>query len=94
MRLKVDVIVASGPSPTWCCQESNCYDPHSVMTWDYDPVGNGYVASLARPSGNITGLSTAAEISGKQLELLKEIVPEARARSRPRTSTVPATQKL
>jgi putative ABC transport system substrate-binding protein len=41
-----------------------------------DPVGNGFVASLARPGGNITGLSTLApEISGKQLELLKEIVP-------------------
>jgi putative ABC transport system substrate-binding protein len=47
------------------------------MTWDYDPVGNGFVASLARPGGNITGLSTLApEISGKQLELLKETVPK------------------
>ena len=46
------------------------------MTQDSDPVGNGFVASLARPGGNITGLSTLApEISGKQLELLKEIVP-------------------
>ena len=46
------------------------------MTNDNDPVGNGFVASLARPGGNITGLSTLApEISGKQLELLKEIVP-------------------
>ena len=46
------------------------------MALDNDPVGNGFVASLARPGGNITGLSTLApEISGKQLELLKEIVP-------------------
>ena len=46
------------------------------MTQDTDPVGIGFVASLARPGGNITGLSTLApEISGKQLELLKEIVP-------------------
>jgi putative ABC transport system substrate-binding protein len=46
------------------------------MAFDNDPVGNGFVASLARPSGNITGLSTLApEIGGKQLELLKEIVP-------------------
>ena len=46
------------------------------MTQDTDPVANGFVASLARPGGNITGLSTLApEISGKQLELLKEIVP-------------------
>jgi putative ABC transport system substrate-binding protein len=46
------------------------------MTFDDDPVGNGFVASLARPGGNITGLSTLSpEISGKQLELLKETVP-------------------
>jgi putative ABC transport system substrate-binding protein len=47
-----------------------------IMAFDNDPVGNGFVASLARPGGNITGLSTLApEISGKQLELLKEVVP-------------------
>ena len=47
------------------------------MTQDPDPVGNGFVASLARPGGNITGLSTLSpELSGKQLELLKEIVPK------------------
>jgi putative ABC transport system substrate-binding protein len=46
------------------------------MAQDFDPVGTGFVASLARPGGNITGLSTLSpEISGKQLELLKEIVP-------------------
>ena len=47
------------------------------MALDNDPVGNGFVASLARPGGNITGLSTLCpEISGKRLELLKEIVPK------------------
>jgi putative ABC transport system substrate-binding protein len=47
------------------------------MTQDTDPIGNGFVASLARPGGNITGLSRLApELSGKQLELLKEIVPK------------------
>jgi putative ABC transport system substrate-binding protein len=47
------------------------------MTQDPDPVDNGFVASLARPGGNITGLSTLApEISGKRLELLKGIVPK------------------
>jgi len=47
------------------------------MAFDNDPVGNGFVASLARPGGNITGLSTLApEISGKQLELLWGIVPK------------------
>jgi putative ABC transport system substrate-binding protein len=46
------------------------------MTQDTDPVGNGFVASLARPGGNITGLSNLGpELSGKRLELLKEIVP-------------------
>jgi putative ABC transport system substrate-binding protein len=47
------------------------------MTQDPDPVGNGFVASLARPGGNTTGLSTLApELSGKQLELLKEVIPK------------------
>ena len=48
-----------------------------VMTNDGDPVGNGFVASLARPGGNITGLSTLTpELAGKRLDLLKEIVPK------------------
>ena len=47
------------------------------MAQDSDPVANRFVASLARPGGNITGLATLApEIGGKQLELLKEIVPK------------------
>ena len=47
------------------------------MSFDNDPVGSGFVASLARPGGNITGLATLApEISGKRLELLKEVVPK------------------
>ena len=46
------------------------------MLQDNDPVGNGFVDSLARPGGNITGLATLApELSGKRLELLKEIIP-------------------
>src|SRR5262249_11139470 len=48
-----------------------------VMAQDNDPVGSGFVASLARPGGNVTGLSALSpELSGKQLELLKEIVPK------------------
>ena len=75
MRLKVDVIVSSGPIPTRPAKEATSTIP-IVMTFDDDPVGNGFVANLARPGGNITGLSSLrAEISGKQLELLKEIVP-------------------
>jgi putative ABC transport system substrate-binding protein len=46
------------------------------MAQDDDPVASGFVVSLARPGGNITGLATLApELSGKQLELLKEVVP-------------------
>lgn len=73
-RLNVDVIITSGPTPTRAAKAVTNAIP-IVMTWDYDPVGNGFVASLARPGGNITGLSTLSpELSGKQLELLKEIV--------------------
>ena len=74
--LKVDVIVTAGPSDTRAAKEATSTIP-IVMTQDPDPIGNGFVASLARPGGNITGLSrTAPELSGKQLELLKEIVPK------------------
>jgi ABC-type uncharacterized transport system substrate-binding protein len=75
VRLKVDVIVTAGPPATRAAKEATSTIP-IVMGFDNDPVGNGFVASLARPGGNITGLATLApEISGKQLELLKEIVP-------------------
>jgi ABC-type uncharacterized transport system substrate-binding protein len=76
VRLKVDIIVTAGPTDTRAAKEATSTIP-IVMTQDPDPVGNGFVASLARPGGNITGLSRIApELSGKQLELLKEIVPE------------------
>ncbi len=76
VRLKVDVIVTAGPLPTRATKEATTTIP-IVMAQDADPVGNGFVASLARPGGNITGLSTQRpELSGKQLELLKEIVPK------------------
>ena len=76
VRLKVDVIVTGGPTATRPVKEATTTIP-IVMTQDSDPVGNGFVASLARPGGNITGLSNLAqEISGKRLELLKEIVPK------------------
>ena len=76
VRLKVDVIVTAGPASTRSAKEATVTIP-IVMAQVNDPVGNGFVASLARPGGNITGLSTLApEISGKQLELLKEIVPK------------------
>jgi putative ABC transport system substrate-binding protein len=76
VRLKVAVIVTGGPTATRPVKEATTTIP-IVMTQDSDPVGNGFVASLARPGGNITGLSNLAqEISGKRLELLKEIVPK------------------
>jgi putative tryptophan/tyrosine transport system substrate-binding protein len=75
VRLKVDIILTSGPQATRPAKQATSTIP-IVMAQDPDPVGNGFVASLARPGGNITGLSSLApEISGKQLELLKEIVP-------------------
>jgi putative tryptophan/tyrosine transport system substrate-binding protein len=76
VRLKVEVIVTSGPSVTRAVKDATTTIP-IVMGFDTDPVGNGFVASLARPGGTITGLSVVSpEISGKQLELLKEIVPK------------------
>jgi putative ABC transport system substrate-binding protein len=76
VSLKVDLIVTSGPTATRPAKEATSTIP-IVMTFDDDPVGSGFVASLARPGGNITGLSTLSpEISGKQLELLKESVPK------------------
>ena len=74
--LKVDVIVSGGPQTSRVAKKATATIP-IVMGFDNDPVGNGFVSSLARPGGNITGLSSLApEISGKQLELLKEIVPK------------------
>jgi ABC-type uncharacterized transport system substrate-binding protein len=76
VRLKVDVIVTAGPAATRPAKEATVTIP-IVMAQVNDPVGNGFVASLARPGGNITGLATLGpEISGKHLELLKETVPK------------------
>ena len=76
VRLKVDVIVSGGQTPTRAAKEATNTIP-IVMANDRDPVGSGFVASLARPGGNITGLSNlASELNGKRLELLKEIVPK------------------
>ena len=75
VRLKVDIIVSAGPIVTRAAKEATVTIP-IVMAQDADPVGSGFVASLARPGGNITGLSSLSpELSGKRLELLKEIVP-------------------
>jgi putative ABC transport system substrate-binding protein len=75
VRLKVNVIVTGGSTATRPAREATVTIP-IVMTQDSDPVGNGFVASLARPEGNITGLSNfAPELSGKRLEILKEVRP-------------------
>jgi putative ABC transport system substrate-binding protein len=75
VRLKVDVIVTVGLGDTRAAKEATATIP-IVMVQGGDAVGSGFVASLARPGGNITGLSTLRpELSGKRLELLKEIVP-------------------
>jgi putative ABC transport system substrate-binding protein len=75
VHLKVDVIVAVGSGDIRAVREATTAIP-IVMVLGGDPVGSGFVASLARPGGNITGLATLRpELSGKRLELLKEIVP-------------------
>ncbi|HTL55457.1 MAG TPA: ABC transporter substrate-binding protein [Candidatus Limnocylindrales bacterium] len=89
VRLKVNVIVTGGAPPTRAAKAATATIP-IVMTQDPDPVGNGFIASLAHPGGNITGLSNLApETSGKQLELLKEIVPKLSRIAVLWTSTVP-----
>src|ERR1051325_1957592 len=89
VRLNVDVIVTSGPAATRAAKEATV--TISIVTaQDNDPIGNGLVASLARPGGNITGFSTLApEISGKRLELIKEIVPKASRVAALGSSTIP-----
>jgi putative ABC transport system substrate-binding protein len=76
VRLKVAVIVTSGGALTRRAKEATSTIP-IVMTNDPDPVGDGFVASLARPGGNVTGLSTfVPELSGKRLDILGEVVPK------------------
>jgi putative ABC transport system substrate-binding protein len=76
VRRKVEIIVTTGPGPTRAAKNATATIP-IVMTNDSDPVGTGVVASLARPGGNITGLSTLApELSGKRLEILREVAPK------------------
>ena len=91
VRLKVDVIVSASSAGTRSFKEATNTIP-IVMAQDTDPVANGFVASLARPGGNITGLSSLApELSGKRLELLKEILPKLSRVAVLGTSANPAT---
>ena len=76
VRLKSDIIVTGGSGPTRAAKEATSTIP-IVMTQSDDPIGSGFVASLARPGGNITGLSQLSpELSGKRIDILKEIVPK------------------
>jgi putative ABC transport system substrate-binding protein len=75
VRLKVDVIVTAGEAAIRAARGATSTIP-IVMASAGDPVGSGLVASLARPGGNVTGLSlVATEAAGKRLELLKETLP-------------------
>ena len=78
VRLKVDVIVTSGTAASLAAKQATSVIP-IVFAVAGDPVGTGLVASLARPGGNVTGLSNqATDLAGKRLELLREVVPGLR----------------
>jgi putative ABC transport system substrate-binding protein len=90
VQVKVNLIVTAGTAATRPAKAATSTIP-IVMAQDDDPVANGFVASLARPGGNITGLSSLApEIGGKRLELLKEIIPKLSRVAVFATSTSPA----
>lgn len=79
IRARVDVIVAEGSeAPLRATRALTRSIPIVIVAVNYDPIERGYAASLAHPGGNVTGIVfPALEIVGKQLELLKEIVPQA-----------------
>jgi putative ABC transport system substrate-binding protein len=77
IREKVDVILTAGTGPTQAAKNAANAVP-IVMTFVSDPIGSGFVASLARPGGNVTGLTNLGpELSAKWLEILKELSPKA-----------------
>jgi ABC-type uncharacterized transport system substrate-binding protein len=76
VRLKVDVILTHNTPPTLAAKQATSAIP-IVFATAGDPVGSGFVASLARPGGNVTGLSSQApDTAGKRLELLREVGPD------------------
>jgi putative ABC transport system substrate-binding protein len=78
VRLKVDVIITSGTEAVVVAKQATSDIP-IVFATAGDPVGNSLVASLARPGGNVTGLSIqSADVAGKRLDLLREVVPDLR----------------
>src|SRR5437879_2963326 len=75
VQMNVEIIVTDGTNVTRAAKNATKTIP-IVMASDADPVGNGFVASLARPGGNVTGLvNLLAGLSGKRLEILKEAIP-------------------
>jgi len=77
VRLKVDAIVTAGTAATPAAQKATATIP-IVMATGSDPLGLGFVASLARPGGNVTGVTTlSSELSAKRFELARELVPGA-----------------
>jgi putative ABC transport system substrate-binding protein len=78
VRLKVDVILTSGTANVIAAKQATAAVP-IVFVMAGDPVGAGFVASLARPGGNVTGVSNQSpDLAGKRLELLREVVPGLR----------------
>jgi putative tryptophan/tyrosine transport system substrate-binding protein len=78
VRLKVDVIFTHGTAPALAAKQATSFIP-IVFAAMADPIGNGLVASLARPGGNLTGLSNqATDLTSKRVELLREVVPGLR----------------
>ena len=93
VRLKVDVIVAGGTTSTQAAMQATTTIP-IVMVGTGDPLGTGLVASLAKPGGNVTGVTQlGAEVAGKRMQILKETVPNiarvAFLRNRANPSHVP-----
>jgi putative ABC transport system substrate-binding protein len=91
VRTKVDIIVAAGPDPLIKAAKQATSTIPIVMTGGSDPVAERFVASLARPGGNVTGVSLMTpELGSKRLELLKEVVPRV---TRLAVLWSPATQR-
>src|SRR4030095_16506130 len=86
VRQQADIIVADFTRAALAAKKATSTIP-IVMTNGTDPVGTGLVANLARPGGNVTGLTNiSGELGGKGLELLKEIVPKLNRGAVPRTA--------
>jgi putative ABC transport system substrate-binding protein len=77
VRLRVDVIVAHFTPAVTAAKEATSDIP-IIMAWAGDPVGTGLISSLTRPGGNITGLSGGGGLSGKSLDLIRDVLPTVR----------------